>query len=37
MLDDAKEEAGDAVPIGIDDLEKFLGGSGYRLVDSLIN
>jgi hypothetical protein len=36
MLDDATEEAGDALPIAIGDLEKFLGGSGYRLVDSLI-
>jgi hypothetical protein len=36
MRDDATEEAGEAVPIGIGDLEKFLGGSGYRLLDSLI-
>ena len=37
MRDDATEEAGDAVPIDIGDLEKLLGGSGYRLVDSLIS
>jgi DnaK suppressor protein len=36
MRDDATEEAGDAVPIDIADVEKFLGGSGYRLLDSLI-
>ena len=36
MRDDTTEEAGDAVPIAIGNLEKFLGGSGYRLLDSLI-
>ena len=36
LRDDSTEEAGDAVPIDLVDVEKFLGGSGYRLLDSLI-
>jgi DnaK suppressor protein len=36
IVGDSIEEADEAVPIELGDLEKFLCGSGYRLLESLI-
>jgi DnaK suppressor protein len=34
--DSTEEETDNAVPIDFGDLERILGGSGYRLIESLI-